>query len=161
MPLPRTGNIKYIPLAVIFEELGAEKATGTLTLRSERVEKSVFFKGGQVIFSKSTDIHDRLGEILVKVGKLTRQDLDKALVLNRKHLGLKKIGAILVENGMVTPKDLFNALKTQVNDIIVSLFNWKDAEYSFTEQLPADVIPLQINIQGLTSDMVKRFKKQT
>ena len=160
MALPRTGNIKYIPLAVIFEELRAEKATGTLTLKGERVEKSAFFKEGQVIFSKSTDMNDRLGEILVKVGKLKRENLDKALVLHRKHLGLKKMGAILVENGMVTPKDLFNALKTQVNDIIVSLFNWSEAEYSFTEQLPADVLPLQINIKGLITDIIKRFKKQ-
>jgi len=70
------------------------------------------------------------------------------------------MGAVLVENGMVAPKDLFNALKTQVNDIIVSLFTWTEAAYSFTEQLPADVIPLQINIQGLTSDIIKRFKKK-
>jgi hypothetical protein len=160
MPLPRTGNIKYIPLAVIFEELRAEKATGTLTIKGERVEKSVFFREGQVIFSKSTDMNDRLGEILVKVGKLKREDLDKALVLHQKQLGLKKMGAVLVEKGMVTPKDLFNALKTQVNDIIVSLFTWTEATYSFTEQLPADVIPLQINIQGLTSDIIKRFKKK-
>jgi hypothetical protein len=160
MPLPRTGNIKYIPLAVIFEELRTEKATGTLTLKGERVEKSVFFKEGQIIFSKSTDIHDRLGEILVKVGKLKRENLDKALVLHRKHIGLKKMGAILVENGMVTPKELFNALKIQVKDIIASLFNWNQADYSFTEKLPADVIPLQINIQGLISDIIKRLKKQ-
>lgn len=160
MPLPRTGNIKYIPLAVIFEELRTEKATGTLTLKSERVEKSVFFKEGQVIFSNSTDINDRLGEILVKVGKLKREDLDSALVLHRKHLGMKKMGAILVENGSVTPKDLFNALKTQVNDIITSLYTWRQAEYSFTEQLPADVIPLQINIKGSVSDIIKRSKKQ-
>jgi hypothetical protein len=160
MPLPRTGNIKYIPLAVIFEELRTEKATGTLTLKGERVEKSVFFKEGQVIFSNSTDNNDRLGEILVKVGKLKRENLDSALVLHRKHLGMKKMGAILVENGAVTPKDLFNALKTQVNDIIASLFTWRQAEYSFTEQLPADVIPLQINIKGSVSDIIKRSKKQ-
>ena len=161
MPLPRTGNIKYIPLVVIFEELRTEKATGTLTLKNERVEKSVFLKEGQIIFSKSTDSNDRLGEILVKVGKLKREDLDKALVLSRKQFGLKKMGAILVENGMVTPKDLFNALKAQVNDIIASLFNWDQADYSFTEQLPADVISLQINIKGLISDIIKRLKKQT
>jgi hypothetical protein len=160
MPLPRTGNIKYIPLEVIFEELRTEKATGTLTLKGERVEKSVFFKDGRIIFSKSADSNDRLGEILVKVGKLKREDLDKALVLSRKHIGLKKLGAILVENGMVTPKELFNALKTQVNEIIASLFTWNQAEYSFTEQLPADVIPLQIDIQGLISDIIKRFKMQ-
>ncbi len=160
MSLPLTGNIKYMPRAVIFEELRAKKATGTLTLKAERVEKSVFFKGGEVIFSKSTDSKDRLGEILVKVGKLKREDLDRALVLSRKHLGLKKMGAILVENGMVTPKELFHALKTQVNDIIVSLFSWSQADYSFTEQLPADVISLQINIKGLISEIIKRLKKQ-
>jgi hypothetical protein len=47
-----------------------------------------------------------------------------------------------------------------VNDIIASLFTWSQAEYSFTEQLPADVIPLQINIKGSVSDIIKRFKKK-
>jgi hypothetical protein len=47
-----------------------------------------------------------------------------------------------------------------VNDIITSLYTWRQAEYSFTEQLPADVIPLQINIKGSVSDIIKRSKKQ-
>ena len=160
MPLPRTGNIKYITLPVIFEELLAERATGTLTFRREPVEKSVFIKDGQVIFSKSNDVNDRLGEILVKLGKLKRETLDTALTLHRKHLGLKKMGAVLVENGMVTPKDLFTALKSQVNEIIASHFRWDQAEYTFIEQLPPDVIPLQINIQGLVADIIKRARKK-
>ena len=159
MPLPRSGNIKYIPVPVIFEELRAEKATGTLTLSRERVEKSIYVKDGQIIFAKSTDIHDRLGEILVKHGKLTRENLEKALLLHKRQLGLKKMGAVLVENGMVTPKELFNGLKSQVNDIILSLFSWEQAEYVLSEQLPSDVIPLQINVQGLMSDIIKRTKK--
>ena len=84
--------------------------------------------------------------------------MDHALKLYGKSAGLKKLGAVLVENGLVTPKDLFGSLKVQVKDIIYSLFLWQDGEYRFDERLPADIIQLQINFQELISEIIQRIK---
>ncbi len=159
MPLPLSGNIRDVPLPSILQELQQGKATGTLIVRRGGVEKCVHVKDGQIIFATSTDGHDRLGEILVKAGTLDREHLETALVAYKKNAGIKKIGAILVELGFVSPKDLFAGLKIQVKDIIYSLFLWDDAEYRFDGGLPPGSITLQINLQELITEIIERIKQ--
>ena len=160
MPNPLSGNIQESPLPDVLEHLRHHKATGTLTVRSNNIVKCIFLKDGQITFASSTDVSDRLGEMLVKSGKLKRQALEHALELYKKGAGLKKLGAILVENGMLNPKDLFSGLKSQVKNIIYSLFLWADGEYSFEENLPPDMIQLQIDLQELITEIIQRIKQE-
>jgi hypothetical protein len=161
MSFPFSGNIATVPLPDVLQNLQHAKVTGTLTIRKDTIEKCVHFKNGQIIFATSNDARDRIGEILVKAGFLTPAKLEAALALYRKNAGLKKIGAVLVENGFVVPKDLFSGLKTQVKDIIFSLFLWSEAEYRFEEQLRPDVIQLQINLQELVTEIIERIKQES
>ncbi len=55
--------------------------------------------------------HDMLGALLLKTGKVTEADLEKALAL-KKSRGLK-IGQALVELGLITELDLATALRKQ------------------------------------------------
>jgi len=157
---PHSGKIQDTPLPDILEYLRQSKATGTLTVRNKEITKCIYIKSGQIVFATSTGLHDRLGEILVKSGKLTRENLDNALRIYQKGAGIKKLGAILVENGFVNPKDLFNGLKVQVKDIIFSLFLWTEGEYRYEERLPSDMIQLPINFQELISEIIQRIKQE-
>jgi hypothetical protein len=159
MSIPLTGQIQKIPLSDILEDLRSRKVTGTLTMRRDDITKSIHIRDGQIIFAASTDTSDRLGECLVKAGKITQTNLEHALQLYRKHAGLKKMGAIFVESGLVPPKELFSGLKIQVKDIIFSLFLWREGEYWFEERLPSDVIQLQINIQELITEIITRMRQ--
>jgi hypothetical protein len=156
-----SGNTRTVTLPVVLQILQHASVSGTLTVRREGVEKCVHIKSGQIIFATSNDGNDRLGEILVRTGFLTRENLEAALKLYQKNAGLKKIGAILVENGFVSPKNLFTGLKAQVKDIIYSLFLWDDADYRFEESLADDIIQLQINLQELIADIIERMKKES
>jgi hypothetical protein len=160
MSIPYSGNIQATSLAAILEGLRQTKATGTLTLHNRGMVKYVYFKAGQIVFAASTDINDRLGEVLIKCCKLSREHLEHALRLSKKSAGLKKLGALLVENGFVTPKELFIGLKTQVKDIIYSLFLWAEGDYRFEEQVPSDIILLQINIKELIAEIIQRIKQE-
>ena len=160
MPNPYSGTIQDSPLPDVLERLRQQKATGTLTVRSKDMVKCIFVRNGQIVFANSTGVYDRLGEILVKSGKLTRENMDHALSLYNKGAGLKKLGAILVENGMVNPKDLFSGLKVQVKNIIYSLFLWTEGEYHFEDRLPPDMIQLQIDFQELISEIIQRIKQE-
>ena len=119
MSIPRSGNIRVTPLADIFEHLRQTKVTGTLVVSNSGMEKSIYFKAGQIVFAASTDVNDRLGEILVKCCRLSRENLDNALQLYKKSVGLKKLGAILVEHGFVTPKDLFSGKHEPLQVIVL------------------------------------------
>lgn len=157
---PHAGKIQDTPLPDVLEHLRQSKASGTLTVRSKDITKCIYIKGGQIVFATSTGVHDRLGEILVKSGKLSRENLDHALRIYQKGAGIKKLGAILVENGLLNPKDLFNGLKIQVKDIIFSLFLLNEGEFRYEERLPSDMIQLQINFQELIAEIIQRIKQE-
>jgi hypothetical protein len=160
MALSLSGNLREKPFSDVLSVLQLQKATGTLTCGAGPKEKSVYVKGGRIIFATSHDEHDRLGEVMVRSGKLTRSQLERSLAIHQKGAGLKKIGAIFVENGFVAPKDLFNGLKLQVRGIIHSLFHLTEGPYRFEETMPADVIPLQINMEELLREVVQQLKQE-
>ncbi len=160
MSFPSSGNTRDFPLPVILQELQEGNATGALIVQCDGAEKCIYVKGGQIVFASSSDGRDRLGEMLVRSGILSREHLDEALNLARQSAGLKKIGAILVEKKFVSPRDLFAGLKTQVKDILYSLFLLDAAEYRYETRLPPDVIQLQFDLPELISELIERMKRE-
>ncbi len=57
----------------------------------------------------------RLGEILIQLGALTEENLQKALDIQAKQAADEKypIGRILLEEGCIEPNDLIEAIKIQ------------------------------------------------
>lgn len=159
MGLTLSGNFKDTSFSDVIAVLRQQRATGTLVCVSQSFEKNVVVKNGEIIFASSSDERDRLGEIMIHAGKLTRLQLNKALDIHQKSAGLKKIGAIFVENGFIAPKDLFNGLKLQVRGIIQKLFFESEGTYRFDETLPVDVIPLQINMEDLLRGVVEQMRR--
>jgi hypothetical protein len=139
--------------------LSQHGATGTLICVAGRFEKSVYLKSGQIVFAASKDESDRLGETMVRVGMITRSQLSKTLELHQKSMGLKKIGAVMVEHGFVTPKELFNGLKHQVRGILRGLLLLTEGTYSFKETIPRDIIPLQISMDELMREAAQPVKR--
>ncbi len=155
-----SGNTGTVPLPVVLQMLQYGKVSGMLTVRRQNVEKCVHFKDGEIIFATSEEVQDRLGEMLVKAGFLSRKNLSVALALVQQSGKQKKIGAVLVENKFVSPKELFAGLKMQVKEIIYSLFLWEDAEYRFAERTASDVIALHLDLQELIAEIIQRIKQE-
>ncbi len=160
MSIILSGKISFTPLVDVLEQLRQRKATGTLTVISGDVKKCIFIKIGQIVFATSTSSEDRLGEILVKTGKLKPENLEYATQLYKKNAGLKKLGAILVEHGLIASKDLFGGLKAQVKDIIFSLILLAEGDYQFADSFPSDIIQLQFNFQDLIAEIIQRIKQE-
>ena len=160
MSIELSGKISFTPLVDVLEQLRRRKATGTLTVSSGTVKKCIYMKSGQIVFATSNLVQDRLGEILVKTGKLTLKDLEYATQLFKKNAGLKKLGAILVENKLIASKDLFGGLKDQVKDIIYSLILLDEGEYQFEDRFTSDIIELQFIFQDLIAEIIQRIKQE-
>ena len=112
---------------------------------------------GDAIFASSTYEDDRLGEMLLKAGKITVEQYDNSVEV-LKSTG-KRQGAIFVELGYLTPKELFWGLKYQVNEIIQSMFLLEDAAYEFREgDIPSqEVIALKMSMGNLIYAGVNRI----
>jgi tetratricopeptide (TPR) repeat protein len=162
MGMPLKGNTSEISLPKILAFLNRHRKTGTLLLRTPAFTKKVYLLKGDAIFASSTYEDDRLGEMLVKAGKITMEQYDESVRLLKKKTG-KRQGAILVELGYITPKDLFWGVKYQVREIIYSMFLIEGADYEFIEgEIPEnEVITLKLSMGNLIYDGVKRIDNLT
>jgi len=125
------GTIRDFGLPDIFQLIGLQRKTGLLTLRSEKETVTVTFENGMVVMADSSAkrLEDRLGNVLVKQGKLPKERLDEALQTQRATL--QRLGHILLTNNSITGKDLKDALQVQVAQIVFKVFRWRDGDYHF------------------------------
>ncbi|MBS1192814.1 MAG: response regulator, partial [Nitrospirae bacterium] len=166
VPVALAGEIKQMTIPWLFQGLRTQSKTGTAIFEyiqdqtAEKVVKKVYFKNGDIVFASSSLTEDRLGDFLLRTGKLTQAQFDASTEII-KQTG-KKQGAILVERGFIKPQDLVNAVKDQVKRIILMLFSLRMGSYRFDEApLPmADIIPLQMSTGSLILEGITNLEWQ-
>lgn len=159
MEVPFKGDLRDFSLIRVLHEINAAGASGILSVTAQGFKKNIYIKRGEAIFASSSLTEDRLGEMLVKAGKISDKELaDAAALIIPKG---KRLGAILVELGYLSPKDLFWGVKYQVKEIILSLFGHEYGTYEFCEGCISDdeVITLNMKIQDLINEGVSRAGK--
>ena len=74
------GTIKDFGLPDIFQLIGLQRKTGVLALNNGQESVTVTFENGMVVMADSSAkrLEDRLGNVLVKQGKLSRDKLEDA-----------------------------------------------------------------------------------
>ena len=119
--------------------------------------KEIYVKNGDIIFATSQYADDRLGEYLLKKGKISLAQYEKSVELvvttGKRH------GALLVEEGFITPKELFEFLSGQVREIILSVFTWIDGDYEIEEGdiKRQEILTLNMSTGNLIYDGIKRI----
>jgi hypothetical protein len=146
------GTIKDFGLPDIFQLIGLQRKTGVLTLTSEKDTVSVTFENGMVVMADSSlkRLEDRLGSVLVKQSKLSKEKLEEALQTQKATL--QRMGHILVTGNFITQQDLKEALQVQVSQIVYRVFRWRDGHYHFE---PTDTVDFdRENFQPLSADFI-------
>ena len=125
------GTFQDFGLPDIFQLISLQRKTGVLMIRSEREAIRIVFYEGHIIEADSEPrrFEDRLGQVLVRTGVLTQEQLDKALAHQTRTL--KRLGLVLLELDFVDEKTLKQALETQISQTVFRTFRWKSGEYSF------------------------------
>ncbi len=101
--------------------------TGRVVFHADRAEKVIHFEGGRPVFASSNLARDRMGELLVREGKITREQHDRCQDQVR-DTG-RRMGEILVDRGYLKRRELLPAVRRHVEDIIYSLFAWDRGDY--------------------------------
>lgn len=131
------GSIADFSVADLLLGLQRSGKTGILLIKSKKVQKSVQFYNGDIVFASSNMREDWLGEMLLRERRITREQFDESSRM-MESAG-KRHGTVLVEMGILKPADLFDAVIRSVENIILSLFKMYMGEFLFKESpLPAD-----------------------
>jgi len=133
-----TGNMKTVAFPDILQLLSGGKKTGILVITKGNIQKEICFKDGNIIYAQSRNAdEDYLGTLLLKQGRISKVDLDRALYLH-KSTG-KKLGMVLVDMELFSRNEIATCLKLQIEEIVYNMFSWHDGEFVFQEgKLPQD-----------------------
>ena len=125
------GDLSSFSLGEILQSLTINNHTGTLRIAdSDGAERLIFFSQGEIsLFSNGPTRNLRIGEVLVRLGVITSEDLDEAL---RQQREVKKLlGQILLDDGKVSESDIRRALTTKIQEEIYDLFLWTEGVFEF------------------------------
>ncbi len=148
-------DVRAIPLAGLLGLIYEEKLSGLLVFSARRHEKSVFLRGGEVVFAASNMVADRLGESLVRAKMLT---LDQFKDATSKYQPGVRFGKTLVELGFLSPRELWGGVRNQVEEIVRSLFSYTEGQVRFYEGefSPDNVVRLALPMQRLVNEGLDR-----
>ncbi len=126
------GNLRDFPLADFLYLVDRGYKTGRLRIRSQKGSTAtLYFQKGKLVYATSSAREERLGERLVRAGKLTPEQLQQALQRQKSRDQGKPIGAILIELGYVTPEEVREHVRAQIEETVYDLLTWPEGEFAF------------------------------
>ena len=116
-------------LSEMFSTIYRHKVPGLIEISRDGVVKRIYISEGNVIHATSTDRADRLGAHLYRTGKLTRQQLVETM--RKREKSGKRHGQLLIEDGLLSPGELYEEIRNQMESIVWSVFSWQRGEVTF------------------------------
>jgi len=131
------------------------RKSGILHFALTSGSKQIYFQQGEIVFAASTFASDDLGEILFSLGQVEREALQQ---LRPQVQGMVTLGKLLVERGVVSPKDLWQATRSQVEGIVYSLFAELHGSFYFESRAvdQEEILRLSMSTQNLIMEGLRR-----
>jgi AraC-like DNA-binding protein len=152
------GNLKTMELSELLQWLSMSKKTGTLVVDNSRVQKQIFFEGGRVISSASTDPREHLGSFLVSHGFISEMELSQAMKMQQSNKML--LGKILTTVGAISDEDLHQMLRLKSEEGIFDVFTWPEGEFRFLDgKLPPNynMVPISLDVAAIVMEGLQRL----
>ena len=135
------------------------KETGELGLQRGQVKKIIYFEGGMPVFALSNLVADRLGQFLVRAGKIDEETLKHAA--EEAATTHQRTGDVLILMGSLTEEERLYYVGQQIKSILYSVFAWEDGAFTLSFQARArkEAIKLDIHPANLIMRGVKKLYK--
>jgi len=143
-----SGNLKTVSFPDILQLLATGKKTGLLELKTATRQKEVAFKDGNIIYASSINSsEDLLGNLLLKRGKISKTDLERAITMH-KQTG-RQLGTTLIDMNLFEKSEIGECLKLQIEEIVYNLFSWGEGDFIFHEGTSPKTAPFQVELNTM------------
>jgi tetratricopeptide (TPR) repeat protein len=113
--------ISNVHLIEAIKDLYFKNESGILRAEDQNIKKYFYFKQGNIVFAHSNLLSEKIGQIMVKMGFVPRDQLNKLLHQKPENM---RFGAFLINKGMITANELNSALLQQIKTICFGAFRW-------------------------------------
>ena len=147
------GRLDEQDLPDLIQELSRERWSGTLRLQKDDHRIGIVAEGGRLVFATSSNPDYRLGPRLLRRGLVTLRQLEDA---GRAIGPGKRLGTVLVEQGILSGRALAQGVIEQTRDIALVAFQWARGSYKLEPGAPAseaiklDISTPQLILEGVT-----------
>jgi len=151
------GSLKEASLADVCQLLALGQKTGCLSVTDRSRFGQIFFDRGRITYSRIVNRRDRLGDLMVRDGALSQEQLQQVLALQTREPD-KRFGEILLECGFLDSEALTQFIRMQIEEAIYHLFTWTRGNFFFeADERPeaADVL-VSINPDSLLLEAARR-----
>ncbi len=129
------GPLRELGIHDVFQLLDLSRKTGVLRVTSELRHNAgtVYFDDGAVIYAEIRSNPHPLGGLLLRSGKITDADLERARDMQTRRGDPRRLGEILVSLGAITPRELQRQVRFQIEEVVFEVMGWREGYFSFTE----------------------------
>ena len=124
------GSLKEASLPDVIQLLYLGRRTGCLALADRHNFGTIYLDEGHIVYASIVNRRDRLGDILMRNGKITPEQLQQAIddqTDDRQH----KLGEILVGKGILPRAELEEYMRIQIEEAVYFLFTWTSGTFNF------------------------------
>jgi hypothetical protein len=163
------GDLDHLPIVDVIQLLHTARKSGTLIVRSGNAEAQLVFGEGFIVSANHTNNSVRIGNILVKMGAITKEDLERALEEQRSSGPQRRpLIATLIEGEKINRDDAYKGLETLIEMTIVEVLTWSSGTFEldvdnlvisdeyryFPENLKQDI---HLNTQSVLMDALRIY----
>jgi len=124
------GSLKEASLPDVIQLLAMGRKTGCLAVAHRQNFGYIYFEDGRITFASIVNRRDRIGDMLVRSGRISHEQLSQAVDRQEKQQD-RKLGEILVDMGLVTRAELEVHMRVQVEEAVYFLFTWNAGTFNF------------------------------
>ncbi|HVT41032.1 MAG TPA: DUF4388 domain-containing protein [Gemmatimonadaceae bacterium] len=155
------GPLRELGIHDVFQLLDLSRKTGTLAVTSDLRdnEGTVSFESGRVVAATIRSNPHRLGELLLRSGKVTEGDIARARAAQRVSGDTRRLGEILLEMGAINSKELERQMRLQIEAVVFELLSWGEGFFRFEEGPPLEGpgAMVHISIEALLMEGARRI----
>lgn len=145
-------------LFALLHRIYSARLTGKLQLVLGKVERQLFFDGGQLVFATSSEPRDSLGFMMLRERALTQSEFEEASALMETG---QRFGSAVAEMGLYSVEEIASWVQRQLVQITATLLDYPACRYYFFNALEKNVVPeiaIPVPLGKLLLEAVRRAK---
>ena len=142
------GPLRELGIHDVFQLLDLSRKTGALRVTSElrHNQGTIYFDNGVIVFAQIRSNPHPLGGLLLRTGKITEADLERARDMQQRQGDKRRLGEILVSLGVITQREVERQVRFQIEEVVFEVISWNEGYFSFNDE-PEKAVPTEIAVR--------------
>jgi hypothetical protein len=157
-PVALIGDLSLLDFSDLLNLIVHARMSGVLRVTAPAGDRTLTFDDGELRGTTSTRVGERLSEVIVRMGFLKMEEMDRLLA---EAAAGQRIGRIVVERGLLSERDLWNVIQEQVTAIFQSIIHAASGLFTFSEgSVESSVTVPGLSVEALLIEGLRRIDER-